>query len=207
MQNKLQELTDKLYNEGLSKGQQEAAELLEKAKAEAEQLIEAAKHNAEQIISKAEKQAEDIKKNANAEIGLAGRQVIMQVKQATENIITTKAIAEPNKSAFNDVDFVKQIIQSAIEGFSKSSDNNSQLSILLPDSQQEQLKTFVAGQIGKQMSNGIDVQFSKSIKSGFRIGAKEKGYYISFTDIDFETLFKEYLRPSVQQLLFGQEGH
>ena len=32
MQNKLQELTDKLYNEGLSKGKQEGEELLAKAK-------------------------------------------------------------------------------------------------------------------------------------------------------------------------------
>ena len=35
MQNKLQELTDKLYNEGLSKGKQEGEELLAKAKAQA----------------------------------------------------------------------------------------------------------------------------------------------------------------------------
>lgn len=32
MQNKLQELTDKLYNEGLSKGKQEAEEMVAKAK-------------------------------------------------------------------------------------------------------------------------------------------------------------------------------
>ena len=32
MQNKLQELTDKLYNEGLAKGKQEGEELLAKAK-------------------------------------------------------------------------------------------------------------------------------------------------------------------------------
>ena len=32
MQNKLQELTDRLYNEGLSKGKQEGEELLAKAK-------------------------------------------------------------------------------------------------------------------------------------------------------------------------------
>ena len=39
MQNKLQELTDKLYNEGLSKGRQEGEEILAKAKAEAEAII------------------------------------------------------------------------------------------------------------------------------------------------------------------------
>ena len=39
MQNKLQELTDRLYNEGLSKGKQEGEELLAKAKVQADEMI------------------------------------------------------------------------------------------------------------------------------------------------------------------------
>ena len=39
MQNKLQELTDKLYNEGLQKGKQEAEQLKANAKNEAAQKI------------------------------------------------------------------------------------------------------------------------------------------------------------------------
>ncbi len=43
MQDKLQELTDRLYNEGLSKGKQEGEELLQKAHAEAEAIVAKAK--------------------------------------------------------------------------------------------------------------------------------------------------------------------
>ena len=39
MQNKLQELTDKLYNEGLSKGKSEGEAILANAKAQAEEII------------------------------------------------------------------------------------------------------------------------------------------------------------------------
>ena len=39
MQNKLQELTDRLYAEGLSKGKQDGEEVLKKAKAEAEDIV------------------------------------------------------------------------------------------------------------------------------------------------------------------------
>ena len=46
MQNKLQELTDRLYAEGLSKGKQEGEELVQKAKAEAEQIVNQAKAEA-----------------------------------------------------------------------------------------------------------------------------------------------------------------
>ena len=53
MQNKLQELTDKLYNEGLSKGRQEGEELLAKARTQADEMIAKAQAEAERIIAAA----------------------------------------------------------------------------------------------------------------------------------------------------------
>ena len=58
MQDKLQELTDRLYNEGLSKGKQEGEELLQKAHAEADHIVADAKAEAERIIAQANKEAE-----------------------------------------------------------------------------------------------------------------------------------------------------
>ena len=58
MQNKLQELTDKLYNEGLSKGKQEGEEILAKAKVQAEEIIAKAKAEAEEKL-KANKELMD----------------------------------------------------------------------------------------------------------------------------------------------------
>ena len=54
MQNKLQELTDKLYNEGLSKGKQEGEELLAKAKAQVDDMLAKAQAEAAQIIAAAQ---------------------------------------------------------------------------------------------------------------------------------------------------------
>ncbi len=203
MQNKLQELTDKLYNEGLSKGQQEADNLLAKTREEVKKMLDNAKEEAKQIISKANKQAEDVKKNADAEIRLVGRQMVEQVKQAIEETLITKAIAEPTKASFNDTDFIKEVIKQAVGRFSPDSDNNIELSLLLPEDKKQQLSDFTANKIQQLLKDGVEVQYSKSLKEGFRIGAKDKGYYISFTSNDFENLFKEYLRPSVQNLLFG----
>ena len=61
MQNKLQELTDRLYNEGLSKGKQEGEELLAKAKVQAEEIVAKAQAEAVQIVAAAQKQAEELK--------------------------------------------------------------------------------------------------------------------------------------------------
>jgi V/A-type H+-transporting ATPase subunit E len=52
------------------------------------------------------------------------------------------------------------------------------------------------------LSAGIEVGYSAEVKSGFKVGQKEGGYYISFTDEDFDALMKEYLREKVAELLY-----
>ena len=61
MQNKLQELTDKLYNEGLSKGKQEGEAILNEARIKADKITAAANSEAEKILSQARKEAEELK--------------------------------------------------------------------------------------------------------------------------------------------------
>ena len=52
------------------------------------------------------------------------------------------------------------------------------------------------------LAAGVEVGWSKEVKTGFKVGAKEGGYYISFADADIEALLAEYLRDKVFQLLF-----
>ena len=40
------------------------------------------------------------------------------------------------------------------------------------------------------------------MKSGFKVGAKDGGYYISFSDADFQALIGEYLREKLYRMLF-----
>ena len=51
--------------------------------------------------------------------------------------------------------------------------------------------------------NGVEASFSKKVAGGFRIGPKDGGYFISFTDETFNELISEYLRPATKKLLFG----
>ncbi|MDR2653406.1 MAG: hypothetical protein LBC68_14060 [Prevotellaceae bacterium] len=206
MQNKLQELTEKLYKEGLSKGQSEAEELLANAKAEAKKIVDDARQQAESIIDNANKTAAETKKNADAEILMVSRQVIAQIKQSVETLITAKALAPVTNASMNDVAFVQTLIKTAIANFKVDSQDGAELSVLLPESQQKEFEKFINDSAIQQLNGGkTEFTFSKNIKSGFRIASKDNGYYISFTEQDFFNLFSEYVRPKMRQLLFGQE--
>ena len=92
MQNKLQELTDKLYNEGLSKGKQEGEELLAKAKVQAEEMVAKAQAEAAEIIAAAQKQAEEIRTKTASDIRMASAQSIAATRARISLLIGPNSV-------------------------------------------------------------------------------------------------------------------
>ena len=201
MQNKLQELTDRLYNEGLSKGKQEGEELLAKAKVQAEEIVAKAQAEAAQIVAAAQKQAEEIKTKTTSDVKMASSQSLAATKKDIETLIVAKMTNEAVKSALTSAEFVKEVIKAVAEKF--STDGPVDLALVLPESLKKDLETFVTTELAKILGAGVEASFSKKVSGGFQIGPKEGGYFISFTEATFTELISEYLRPTTKKLLFG----
>lgn len=198
---KLQELTDKLYNEGLAKGKEDGAKILEDAKKKAENIIAEAEKQAEAILDKARKEADDYDQKVTSDLKMAASQSFQATKKDIENLIITKITGSEVKKALSSADFVKEIIRSVAEKF--STEDSQDLSLVLPASLKDELEPFVKGELAQVLGKGVDATFSKKIGGGFNIGPKDGGYFISLTDETFNDLITEYLRPVTKKLLFG----
>lgn len=201
MQNKLQELTDKLYNEGLSKGKQEGEEILAKAKAQAEEIVAKAQAEAAQILAAAQKQAEEVKTKTASDVKMAASQSIAATRKDIETLIVGKMTDEAVKKALSTPDFIKEIIKAVAEKF--TTDGPVELALILPESLKKDLEPFVAKELATILNAGVEASFSKKVSGGFKIGPKEGSYFISFTEETFNQLISEYLRPTTKKLLFG----
>jgi len=201
MQNKLQELTDKLYNEGLSKGKQEGEELLAKAKAQAEEMIAKAQTEAAQILAAAQKQAEEVKTKTASDVRMAASQSIAATKKDIETLIVGKMTDDAVKKALSTPDFIKEIIKAVAEKF--TTEGPVELSLILPETLKKDLEPFVTKELAAILNAGVEASFSKKVSGGFKIGPKEGSYFISFTEDTFNQLISEYLRPTTKKLLFG----
>jgi V/A-type H+-transporting ATPase subunit E len=202
--NKLQELTDKLYNEGLSKGQQEAEAIINQAKAEAEKILSEAKSKAKEIEIATKKQVAETMTNADAEIKLAGKQIISAIKQSIEDMVLTGIVNPGVKNAFEDFSFVRSLIKTATEQFNSHNSENFNPYIIVPKEQEKDIIEYLAEKLPTLMPS-LEVIADSRIKSGFKIGSRDNGYYIGFTDEDFDNLFKTYLRPKISKLLFDRD--
>ena len=202
MENKLKELTDRLYGEGLEKGRLEADRLVAEAKEKAAAILAEANAEAEQIVKKAEAKAADTEKNSMTEIQLAGRQAVAKIKNELAGVIIAKSSSEAVKAATVDAEFVKKMLLEVAKNWSGNAEQVS-LKALLPAALEAEFSKVFEASAKELLAAGVEVCYSKDVKSGFKVGAKDGGYYISFTDESFEALLDEYLREKVSQLLFA----
>ena len=70
MDTKIQELTDKIYREGVEKGKEEAGRIISDANQQKQTIVNEAEAEAKRIVSAAEKQAAELEKNTKAELKL-----------------------------------------------------------------------------------------------------------------------------------------
>ena len=202
MENKLQELTQKLYDEGLEKGRTEADRLVAQAKDDASRIVAEARAEAEAIVKQAQAKAEDVEKNTMTEISLAGKQAVAKIKSEIASMVVAKSTAAGVKEAVVDPAFIQEMLLSVAKNWNGAAAGKVELKALLPEADRTKLDQAFAKSAQELLAAGIEVGYSKEVKTGFKVGAKDGGYYISFSDADFDALLGEYLRAKVADMLF-----
>ena len=203
MNNRLQELTDKLYQEGISKSNDEAASIIAAARKQAEKMIAEARQKADEIRSEAEKKASELAEHTNSEIKLAARQATDTLKQQIAELISHSVLVGDIRNSVHNPDFIQQLINSLISHWASS--ENKDMTILISPDQEKELQSHFSSRTKDLLDKGFTIKPSPGLQAGFQIGPADGSYKISFTDSDFISFFEDYLRPETKHLLFGEQ--
>jgi V/A-type H+/Na+-transporting ATPase subunit E len=206
MQTKLQELTEKIYQEGVNKGREESDRMLEAAQKQAAEILAQANKQAETIVHDAEKQAVELKKNSLNELQLSARQLMSDTQNRLVNLIETKAIEPQVKAAFKDVEFTQEVVLTLVKNWNPKGTEAVDLKLLLPADKQKEFELFFKTKTTDLLKKGLDVTYTDKIKGGFKIGPKDGGYLISLSDEDFDNFFRAYMRPKLIEMLYKENA-
>jgi V/A-type H+-transporting ATPase subunit E len=204
MDDRILELTEKIYNEGVIKAKEEASVILDEAKFKAEDILAEAEKKVEQIISAARQDATELKQNVHEEIKHASHQAINTVKQKIAELITLKITDQPLKDLLNDRTYISDIISQLIDHWKKSNISEG-FDLVLPASIIKDSDGMVIKAIHEQFGQNINIEFSHKIQSGFRISPAGNNYIISFTEQDFTNFFSQFLRPKTIKILYNDD--
>lgn len=202
MNERLQELTDKIYNEGITKGEEEADRIIGAAREQASQILADARDEADQIIVAANKKADELSKNTNSEIKLAARQLVDALKLEIVNLINGSITSPEIRAAMGDIGFIQKAIETVITNWASSTEADPGLKILIPEKDEKKIKAYFSSVAKGILEKGFSIETVNGIKSGFQVTPVKEEYKLSFTDLDFINFFQAFLRPKVVELLF-----
>ncbi|MDL2314693.1 hypothetical protein LJC16_00355 [Bacteroidales bacterium OttesenSCG-928-C19] len=196
MENKIQELTDKLYQEGVEKGELEAARIIREANEEKIALLEKAQKKADEIIANAQKAASELTKNTESELKLYTKQAVEAIKSEVTNLITDKVASSAVQSAFDGKDFMQKMLLSLVSEWAKNE------KLVIGTSDADTLRTYFEANAKDLLDKGLKIEQINGKLHSFTIAPADGTYKITFGEEEFIAYFKEFLRPQLIDLLF-----
>lgn len=192
----LSELTDKIYAEGVEKGNAEAQQIVEKANAKAAEIIAEAEKKAAALVAEAESKSADLDKKTRAELKLYAEQSVNAVKTEIVNLLSDQIASDSVKAATADAKFMQGLIAKLAEQMAKEGE------VVIEAKDAEALKKYFAANAKALLEKGVEIKEVKGIKTDFTIQPAKGGYKLAFGDAEFIAYFKEMLRPQLVEELF-----
>lgn len=196
MENKIQELTDKIYREGVEKGNEEARKLIANAQDEAKKIVENARKEAEAIVAASHKSADELAENTKSELKLFAGQAVNALKSEIATLVTDKIVNADVKAFAADKDYLNAFIVALA---SKWSVNEP---IVISTSDAEGLKKYFAAKAKALLDKGVKIEQVNGSKALFTVSPADGSYKVNFGEEEFMNYFKEFLRPQLVEMLF-----
>ncbi|EKU87346.1 hypothetical protein [Bacteroides oleiciplenus] len=196
MENKIQELTDKIYREGVEKGNTEAQKLIVNAQDEAKRIVEDARKEAEAIVAASRKSADELAENTKSELRLFAGQAVNALKSEIATLVTDKIVNADVKAFAADKDYLNAFIVALA---SKWSVNEP---IVISTSDADGLKKYFGAQAKALLDKGVKIEQVNGNKTLFTVSPADGSYKVNFGEEEFMNYFKEFLRPQLVEMLF-----
>ena len=196
MENKIQELTDRIYREGVEKGNEEAKKLVEKAQDEANQIVENARKEADAIVAAARKSADELVDNTKSELKLFAGQALNALKSEIATVVTDKLVSADVKAFASNKEYLQAFIVALASKWS------AEEPIVISTADAEGLKKYFAAKAKQLLDGSVKIEQVNGLKTLFTVSPADGSYKVSFGEEEFMSYFKDFLRPQLVEVLF-----
>jgi len=202
----VQELINRLKNDGVEEGKHQADALLAAAKKQAAAIVAAAHAEADTITRDAQHQAERTEANGLRSLSLASRDASLHLKEQLQREFRGW-IGGLVREQLDSPQFLADVIGQLASHAGAALGDGSQAptagvaTILTPDGQTAAIDKFVKGQAAAMFRSGVTVQPNPAVSHGFRIQIRGKEVEVDFTDEAVTAAMMRFLAPKFRQLI------
>lgn len=196
MDSQIQALTEKVYQEGVLKGEQEAAKILADANAQAEQVERDARTRAEQIIAEAQRSASELKSNTERELKLNASKLIEATKASIVDVLAGRIAGDSVQALTANPELLQRVVLEIAKGF------DLKHGVEITSSQAEELKAYFAQNAKALLEEGLTIKQVAGKATQYTIRPQNGSFKVEIGEQEFVELFESILRPQLAQELF-----
>ncbi|MBK1723928.1 hypothetical protein [Thiocystis violacea] len=211
-------LIERLRDEGVSAGRDEAARIETEAKRQAAQRLQEAETRAAQIVETARQEAQSLRKGGEEALRIAMRDTVLRLKAELSDRFSDEVkrliAAEMEQEAF----LQQLILEVAAKGRAESGlDGGQAVEVQLPKAlvspeelrrnplelREGSLSHFVLSLAGNVLAKGVTFAVDAKGGTGIRLYLKDKDVHIDLTDEEVAALLLAHLQPRFRAILEG----
>ena len=212
----VEELIEKLRQQGVDKGQQEASKLVEDAEHRADWLLSQAHQEAEQIVSKARAAANNLRQSGEDALRIAARDMHLEVRETLSHSFSDQVERLVAQQMDNEA-FMRKLILSLVDKASQDHGitDADKMEVLLPDDfigldelrrnpkeyREGVLSQFVQSLAAEQMREGIS--FDLHDGQGIRVRLSGEEVEVDLSADAIAKLLLKHLQPRFRAIIEG----
>lgn len=214
----VEELIQKLHDDGVSAGKEQAQKIIEDAESEAEKIVADAKRSAEKLIEDAQAEATRTRKSGEDALNIAMRDIVLKLKARLSETVGDRV----RKLICTDLaqeDFLKALILEVAARARDDAhlDETKSAKFLLPkeligleelrqhplELEEGSLSHFILNVAADVLRDGVSFGESDEFKHGLKIYLEDKDIQIDLSDERISEILLEHLQPRFRAILEG----
>lgn len=213
----VQALIDRLRDEGVQAGRQEAARLVEDARQRAETLLSEAQAEAEQIRSQAHESVSSEEAAAREALKLAQRDALLELRSELATRFQ-RMVKHQVRLELQDREFMRQLVLAAAAEATPQPAPGTQVELLVGrdwfreaerrggrfDQDEQPLRRLLLGISAEVLRDGFEFKPARDSAPGVRVHVKGQELDVDLTDEGVAELLLKHLLPRFRALFDGQ---
>jgi V/A-type H+/Na+-transporting ATPase subunit E len=195
----VQELIDRLRENGVEAGNEEAGQIVGAARKQAASILDNAKQEAAELVSKAREEAQNLRKAGEDALRLAGRDAVLQLQEELSQKFAEQ-VTRIVGASLDDADFIQKLLIE-VAGQAVPKESGRQVQLLVSD--EAAMNRFAAASAASLMRDGVKLAVSPSGEPGVTVKMLDDNTEVGFEEKAITDFLLQHLLPRFRAVLEG----
>lgn len=195
----LQELIERINQEGIKSAEEKTREIIAEAEKKAEDIIEKARKEAKGLTEKANESAKSTREKSEKAIKQSFRNVMLALKQEITKQFDLIVKSEIGKALNPEV--ISEVIINVSKDIAKQKSDGKDIQILVNEKDAKKLTGTFVESFKKEIKAGLEIKPVKNIDAGFMVSFDDGKSHYDFTDDGLRECLFAYISPQLKEIV------